>query len=284
MRTRVVLVVRHPGQLDPHRLVRGLRQTRAVEASSLVSGAVAAPEIGRAELLLCERDRPGGLPRGIHPPHGRGETLLQLPDALHIVLRLLVGRHTPVLDDRVRPRVVRGEHVFGQIPAHVLHIGRERAVVRRRRRDRVLRVPHVTVPVPVPVDAVRGPGAGDELRDALRRRMALRLGVEPALLVELGGEQGRIDGRAVVAPLLHECLIRGRHAPLGERLARTAAHPVGEVPRDDVDPDGEQHHEGERGADGDPCRDPCLTHRQPPLAVRQSTADRQCRGGTPSSG
>ncbi|CAM5453817.1 hypothetical protein SALBM217S_08761 [Streptomyces griseoloalbus] len=192
MRTRVVLVVRHPGQLDPHRLVRGLRQTRAVEASSLVSGAVAAPEIGRAELLLCERDRPGGLPRGIHPPHGRGETLLQLPDALHIVLRLLVGRHTPVLDDRVRPRVVRGEHV-GQIPAHVLHIGRERAVVRRRRRDRVLGSTRHG-PVPVPVDAVRGPGAGDELRDALRRRMALRLGVRTTLRGRTRHESRRRHG------------------------------------------------------------------------------------------
>ncbi len=90
-------------------------------------------------------------------------------------------------------------------------------------------IPHVPVAVPVPVDAVRGPGPGDELRYPLRRGLALRLRVEAALLVELGGEQRRVDGGAEIAPLLHEGRVRGGHRPLGQRL-RPTAHAVARFP------------------------------------------------------
>ncbi len=51
--------------------------------------------------------------------------------------------------------------------------------LRRRRRDGVLRVPHVPVAVPVPVDPVGGPRPGDELRYACAAAWLCALGLKP---------------------------------------------------------------------------------------------------------
>src|SRR6185369_7242425 len=122
------------------------------------------------------------------------------------------------------------------------------------RRNRVCRIPYVLVPVLVPVDAVRRPGTGDELGDALGSGGALRLRVPAALLVELGGEQRRVDGRAEVAPLLYERLIERGHGTLGEPdgppagAVRTAEEPGGRG----VGPHDEQRDEAQAQPQPDP--------------------------------
>ncbi len=103
---------------------------------------------------------PGGLLRGRHPPDGAFEGLRQGADVLHVPLRLLVGRHSVVLDDRVRTRVVGREHVRRGVTRHARHVLGQLAVVRSRRGDGVVGIPDVPVPVTVPVDAVTRPRRG----------------------------------------------------------------------------------------------------------------------------
>src|SRR5690606_18715933 len=175
---------------------------------------------------------------------------------LDVVLGLADRGDPTRADDPVCPRVVGGEHVVRLVPGYVLHVLREFAVVRRRRWNRVIRVPDVTVAVAVPVDAMSGPGAGNELGDTARVRVADDVRIPPALLVELRGEQRRVDGRTEVAPFLNERLVRGGHCPLGERLAHAAGH----IAADDVHADDQQHDEAQSRAGGDGTVHPYFSH------------------------
>ena len=78
-----------------------------------------------------------------------------------------VRRHAAVAADRARAGVVRGEHVRSRVAGHGATELQDEAVVLRRGRDRVPRVPHARPAVAVAVDAVRGPRAGHELGDAV---------------------------------------------------------------------------------------------------------------------
>ncbi len=249
MRAGVPLVVGHPGQRDAHARERGHGQPRAVEPPVLRGQAVTAPQVRGAQLGLREVDRRRRLRGHLHRRGRRGEAAGHRLDVPHVALGLLVRRDALVARHRVRTGVVGGQHVGLRVARHARDVLGERAVVGRRRGDRVVRVPDVLSAVPVPVRSVRRPGARHELRHSLRAHTGTGLGVETAFLVQLRREHRRGDLRAQRAPLLDRILVgRGdRSGREGRTIRRLLRRPTGRISPHRHQPDESERNNSRSG-------------------------------------